>query len=32
MVDELVRSYGGEFELGSSEWGGLAATVRLPGG
>ena len=31
MVEELVAAYGGEFELGTSELGGLAATVRLPG-
>ena len=31
MVDELARAYGGEFELDRSEWGGLAARIRLPG-
>jgi two-component system, OmpR family, sensor histidine kinase PhoQ len=32
MVEELVRAYGGSLELATGEWGGLAATVRLPGG
>jgi two-component system sensor histidine kinase PhoQ len=32
MVDELVKAYGGSLELGASASGGLAATVRLPGG
>ena len=31
MVGELVAAYGGEFELGTSPLGGLAASVRLPG-
>jgi len=31
MVDELVKSYGGRFELGASALGGLEATVYLPG-
>ena len=31
MVNELVRAYGGDFELGDSPLGGLAATIRLPG-
>jgi two-component system sensor histidine kinase PhoQ len=31
MVEELARAYGGELELDESEWGGLAARVRLPG-
>ncbi len=31
MVEELVAAYGGTFELGTSELGGLAATIRLPG-
>ena len=31
MVDEIVKAYGGEFELGESAAGGLAAIVRLPG-
>lgn len=31
MVDELVKAYGGEFELGTSAAGGLEAVVRLPG-
>jgi len=31
MVDDLVKAYGGEFELGASAAGGLEAVVRLPG-
>lgn len=31
MVDEMVKAYGGEFELGASAAGGLEAVVRLPG-
>ncbi len=31
MVDELVKAYGGTFELGAGAAGGLEAVVRLPG-
>ncbi len=31
IVHDIVDEYGGEFELGRSELGGLKATIRLPG-
>jgi two-component system, OmpR family, sensor histidine kinase PhoQ len=31
MVDEIVKAYGGSFELGASAAGGLTAVARLPG-
>ena len=31
MVDDLVKAYGGTFELATSATGGLEAVVRLPG-
>jgi two-component system, OmpR family, sensor histidine kinase PhoQ len=31
MVDEIVKAYGGSFELGASAAGGLMAVARLPG-